>query len=178
MSTLRKIIPFVIGFSILFFLVRTSTYYNDSLLIKDLAGLPWLYSTIGAMFSIIAAFTIQKEWDNWNKIVEAVKNEVDALEELWMWIDNLPTGTNNKAKELIIEYLKIVIQEWRQKSERGERSEAAENTLHSLRTTILDTPKIDSRLAPISFSLLSQLMRHRNDRLHSSVIPQTFYVTL
>jgi hypothetical protein len=170
MNIFKKIIPFVIAFSALFYFVRTSDYYNGTLLITDVAGVPWLYSTIGAIFSIIAAFTIQKEWDNWNKIVETVKSEVDSLEELWMWTDHLPAEIAKKSKELITEYLKVLIREWRQKSERGERSETAEKTLYSLRNTTLEVAKIDSQLAPISFSLFSNLMRHRNDRLHLSVI--------
>jgi len=168
MNIFQKIIIFIIGFSGVFYFVRTSDYYNSKILLADLGGIPWLYSTIGVIFSIIAAFAIQKEWDNWNNLVEAVKNEVDSLEELWIWAERLPENIGKKIKELIIEYIKVVINEGWQKSERGERSEAAERTILSLRYTFLDVSQSNSQLLRGSLLPLAGLLRYRKRRLHFS----------
>lgn len=180
MNILQKVIIFIIGFSWLFHFVRTSDYYNSKILLADLGGIPWLYSTIGVIFSIIAAFAIQKEWDNWNNLVEAVKNEVDSLEELWIWAERLPENIGKKIKELIIEYVKVVIDEGWQKSEKGERSEAAEQTILSLRYTLLDISQTNPPLARGSSSPFASLLRHRKRRLHFSAryVPAILRYTL
>jgi len=168
MNILQKIITFIGGFSSLFYLVRTGDYYSSKILLADLGGIPILYSTIGMIFSIIAAFAIQKEWDNWNNLVEAVKDEVDSLEELWIWTGRLPQNVGKKIKPLIVEYLKVVIREGWQKSERGERSEAAEQTLSLLRNVLLEAPQYDSQAVPNLFPLFGDLLKHRRDRSHFS----------
>jgi len=168
MKIFQKIIIFMIGFSGVFYFVRTSEYYNSKILIADLGGIPWLYSTIGMIFSIIAAFAIQKEWDNWNNLVEAVKSEVDSLEELWIWAERLPKNIGKKIKELIIKYIEIVIKEGWQKSEKGERSEIAEQTILSLRYAFFNIPQNNTRPSYNSSSYLANLLRYRKRRLHFS----------
>jgi len=167
MNILRKISIFIIGFSCIFYFARTNDNYNSQILIADLGGIPWLYSTIGLIFSIIAAFAIQKEWDNWNNLVEAVKNEIDALEELWIWVGHLPNNVSKKVENLIQNYLKVVIEEGWQKSEQGERSEVAEQIIFSLRNALFDDLQKDSHMTNF-FSLFSDLLRQRKNRLHFS----------
>jgi hypothetical protein len=169
MNILKRIIIFVVGFSGVFYLVRTNDYYNSKILLADLGGIPWLYSTIGVIFSIIAAFAIQKEWDNWNNLVEAEKNEVDSLEELWIWAEHLPENIGKKIKESIIEYIKVVINEGWQKSEKGERSEAAEQAILSLRYTLfINTLQNNPQLLRGFSSSFTNLSRYRKRRLHFS----------
>ncbi len=169
MNILKKIVIFAIGFSCLFYFVRTSDYYNSKILFADLGGVPWLYSTIGVIFSIIAAFAIQKEWDGWNNLVDAVKNEVDSLEELWIWIEHFPKNIGEKIKGPFIQYLRVVIREGWQKSELGERSEEAEHALSLLRNALFETSKHNSQLTINSLSSFSELLKHRKSRLHFSV---------
>ncbi len=159
---------FVIGFSGVFYFVRTNDYYSSGILLADLGGIPWLYSTIGMIFSVIAAFAIQKEWENWNNFVETAKNEVDSLEEIWIWTEHLPANAQKKIKELIDQYLKVIISEGWQKSEYGERSETAEKAFSSLRSALFNSSQQDPRLAADSFSLSGNLLRQRKNRLHLS----------
>jgi hypothetical protein len=168
MTLLHKVIAFIIGFSGLFYFVRTNELYNTKILLADLGGIPWLYSTIGMIFSIIAAFAIQKELENWNNLVEAVKSEIDAIEELWLWAEYLPNDVGKRIKESIEKYLEVVIREGWQKSERGERSEAAEEILLSLRDVLFASMKKDSVISANSISLLGDLLRQRKNRIHFS----------
>ena len=85
-----KIILFVGIFSLIFFGLHDSDFYNKKVILADLGGIPWLYASIGTLFSILAGFIIQKEWENWNSLVDAVGGEVNTLREMWLWSRYLP----------------------------------------------------------------------------------------
>ncbi len=57
---LGKLLLFLIAFSLSFFLLRTSATYQSFLAVdlNGLGGVPWLYSVVGLIFSILAAFVI------------------------------------------------------------------------------------------------------------------------
>jgi hypothetical protein len=62
MKLLYKIFLFLLIFSLTFWLTRTADQGKLILIdLRDLGGIPWLYSSICLIFSILAAFTIQKE---------------------------------------------------------------------------------------------------------------------
>lgn len=83
MKPIFKILVFLLIFSLTFWLIRTANYGKLVLIdLRDLGGIPWLYSAICLIFSILAAFTIQKEWENWNELVTAIKGEVGVVREL------------------------------------------------------------------------------------------------
>ncbi len=79
MKLIKRLIPFAVIFSLIFYFIRTSTFYNEGILVANLGGVPWLYGAVSTLFSIIAAFVIQLEWEQWNALVDAVKSEVDGL---------------------------------------------------------------------------------------------------
>jgi len=164
MNILVKIGAFIVGFSGIFWFIHMSEYYNTKILVTDPGGMLMFYSAIGTIFSIIAAFAIQNEWANWNSLVEAVKSEVDSIEEFWIWTEHLQNDFSKKIKQLIIAYLNVVIKEGWGKSERGERSEDAEKALANLRDVLFEFPKSDPQLV----SLFSDLLKNRKNRLHFS----------
>lgn len=168
MNVLQKNIIFIALFSVAFHLIHLSDSYNTKILIADLGGIPWLYSCIGVLFSIIAAFAIQKEWDNWNSLVMAVKNELASLEELWLWADHFGTGIKEKTRTAIVAYLEAVILEGWEKSERGERSERTEEIIISLRNALAGLSGTNPELMPASLAVFSDLLKHHKDRLHYS----------
>ncbi len=180
MKIAHKIILFIVGFSGIFHLSRAFEYYHRNILLADLGGIPWLYSTIGVIFSIIAAFAIQKEWENWNSLVEAAKSEVDSLEELWIWTGHMTSRTGKKIKELIVEYLKTIIHEGWKKSVKGERSEEAEEILSSLRDELFMPGRKGSEFMRNYSVLLSDILRQRKNRLHYSTrhMPDILHYTL
>lgn len=82
MKLLHKVVVFLTGFTLLFVLLRTTEHFNNHLLmeeIDELAGVPWLYSVIGLMFSILAAFVIQTEWKPCCRLAGSVK--MDDLDQ-------------------------------------------------------------------------------------------------
>ncbi len=82
-----KILVFGFLFSLTFFLLHaadfTRSLFREDL--EDLGGIPWLYSAVCLIFSIVAGFVIQHEWDQWNDLLIAVKGEISTLRSLWLW---------------------------------------------------------------------------------------------
>ena len=112
MSVRKKLLLFVVFFSSIFWIFRTID--RGKILFVDLAelsGLPWLYSSIGLIFSILAAFTIQKEWEHWNELVEAINGEVNALEELLLRCRHVPDCADNIVAHTE-QYLWHILQYW------------------------------------------------------------------
>jgi hypothetical protein len=101
MRLLQKGFIFFISFSGLFLMLRIYEGFNLNLLdtdIADLGGVPWLYSAVGIIFSVLAAFIIQNEWQQWSNLVAAVKGEIVWLEQLWRCANHLPEDTRPRAK--------------------------------------------------------------------------------
>ena len=84
MSLLQKGCILFISFSGLFLMLRIyegSNIFNLNVLgteIADLGGVSWLYSVVGIIFSVLAAFIIQNEWQQWSNLVAAVRGKSRA----------------------------------------------------------------------------------------------------
>jgi len=164
-----KIILFLLIFTLGFYLLRTQgqyVYYNVETLIADLGGLVYLYSTVGIIFAIFAAFVILSETERWNSLIDAVKGEVGELNELWLWSrhlsENLKADFNNDIKR----YLESLIEEEWNKSEGGQKSLKIEKILNSLYNNIYRTLKETPNLMSEGFSTLTALMKYREKRIH------------
>ena len=166
MKFIPKLFLFFVVFSSAFWLLRTIDHGNILRVdLLDLGGIPWLYSAISLIFSILAAFTIQKEWEQWNELVEATQEERNALRELWIWSNYLSKDNEQKIVEGIIKYLSVILQEW-PGLEQGESSEEGENRLDSLRNTIMGLTEKTHRLPLLS--LFNDLIKNRNKRILQS----------
>lgn len=153
------------GFSALFYLLRNSEYYNDKLLFEDLQGIPWLYSVVALIFSIIAAFTIQKQWGQWINLMDSVKSEVESLERLLRWARNLPEEIRLKFSAAIAEYLDVIIREGLEKeSAEG----AADKILSSLNSEFPAISEQKPELMPTTFAIFAETTRHRENRIRNS----------
>lgn len=168
MRFIYKIIPFIIAFSAVFYLFRTSDYYALNILGASLGGAPTLYGAIGSMYGLIAAFVINRQWEQWNNLDDAVKSEVDALERFWLWFNNFPKETRDKIYGRIRKYLELMINEGLQLSGDGIRSRAIEDALTSLHKAVYEVCREDQGLMAPSFSLFADILKSRSDRLKYS----------
>jgi hypothetical protein len=166
----KKIILFAIAFSVVFRLLRVS-YHGKLILaesLQDLGGLPWLYSTVGVIFGVIAAFIIEKEWDRWNLLVEATKGETYALRQLWRWAAQIKDAhVGDILKERVVKYLKIVEMEW-DVGERGEKSGEVSAALNDLRDTVSVAMRSEKEIGSVFERFFSKLSDERESRLHFS----------
>lgn len=166
MNLLQQIISFLIVFSGIFYFFRTSDYYNLKVFSADLGGIPWLYSSIGVIFSIIAAFAMQKNLDKWNNLNIAVKEEIESLEELWLWAIHFPEDIKSKINKAIQVYLENIIEKGWTKSEYGGKSKSVEQSIFLFYDALYDISKNYPQLLSTSFSLFSDILKHRAARLH------------
>ena len=165
MNSFQKIIIFIIIFSALFFWLHTSIFYNTKIIIDNLSGLPWLYSSLMVLFSILSGFIIQKQWENWDSLVDSVKKEVDSLRELFLWSRYLPEEYKTEFSRSIKCYLEEMIEGGLIKSEKGRKSGRIELAFSDLQDIIFGMSQKDQRFVATTFSFFSRIMESRTNRL-------------
>jgi len=168
MTLIKKLIPFLIIFSAVFYFIRTSSIYSIHLLLVDAGGIPYLFTVEGTVFGMLTAFVIQKEWSEWNSLNDAVRGEVDGLEKLFLWSSNFPDKIKDKIQGDIRKYLSLIIRDGWKFSERGEKSQEVEDTIIELNNDIYRIFDEAPQLMPTSFALLSNILGNRSARLQHS----------
>ena len=166
MRLISKTLSFALVFSVVFFVLRTADstglIIGDDL--DDLGGVPWLYSAVCLIFSILAGFIIQHEWDQWSSLVEAVNGEVSALQHLWLWLQHVP-DLRISLHEALRQYLMVTIQdEWGSSAQI--ESEAAQKSLSMIWEAVAALPASPGLVLPATV-IVGDLLRHREHRLHS-----------
>jgi len=180
MNFSQKILIFVIIFSMFFIWIHLSGFYDARALMNDLGGLPWLYSSLVMLFSILVGFVVQKQWENWNNLVDAVKSEVDSLRELFLWSRYLPDDYKGRFSKGIKFYLKEMVDGGLQKSERGEKSEKIEKAFSGLQDIMFELSEKDPGRMTTTFSFFSKIIEARSNRLRYSShhVPEALKKTL
>ncbi len=168
MKLIKKLIPFLFVFSIIFYVIRTSDEYNVRVLLASSDGAPWLYAVVGTIFGVLAAFVIQKVWGKWDALIEAVRGEVDGLEELYLWSSHFPEKIRGKMRAHIKNYLNLVTHEGWSDNKSGKKSPEIEEVIAGLNTSIYEIFTEAPQLLPTSFELFSNILRHRSSRLEYS----------
>lgn len=160
-----RIVLFAVVYTVIFHLFRTSHYYNYKILTTDLDSIPWLYTTIGSIFSILSAFIIQKEWQRWDNLVDAVKGENNALRELWFWTGRLPQDIQKNVRSSVEEYCNVIVRECWKRTEIGETSPELEIAIRKMNSAIARLKITQSYLTSSTFSIFNHIMRYRERRL-------------
>jgi hypothetical protein len=172
MKLIAKFVVFLLLFSLLFLLLRIYSSYDQVILmadLEDIGGVPWLYSAVCLIFSILAGFIIQSQWGHWNTLVGAVKGEVSALHQLWFWSAYFPAEVQMKTRTAIRHYLSTTLkEEWGPTAE--EESDAAGQALASIRESVSEMFERPEFMVT-AFSMFSDVLRHRENRLHYSHRP-------
>jgi hypothetical protein len=172
-----KLLFFLIFYSLFFYFLRNSDYYDYRLLKANIDSIPWLYAAISQIFGIISAFIIQKEWQQWDELVDAVKGENNALYEMWLWSSNFQT--DYPIRPLIKQYLSIVIREGWAKTEDGEVSQELDKVIKSLHEGMAAIARSHPAMSSAVFNLLSNLGTYREKRIRfgSSHMPKILLST-
>jgi len=168
MRFILKIVIFLGFFVLFFYFLRESDFYNSRIILADVGGVPWLYATIGTLFSILAGFIIQKEWDNWNNLMDAVSNEVHILKEMWTWSRFLPVEKNQIFNTSIKTYLEEMSNNGLFKSEQNITSRNIEESISAMNKLIFDMFKSEPLIAKNAFNFFTKLIEQRNQRIRYS----------
>jgi len=167
MSLIKKLVPFLIVFSLIFYFIRTNDEYNTRILLADIGGIPTLFASVSTIFGLLAAFAVQNEWNEWDALSEAVNGEVDSLEKLYLWSDHFPENIKLPLHEDIKKYTSLVVSHW-DFTERGEKTPEIDRALGALNDDIYRIFTEAPALVPISFALFSRVMEHRSNRIQDS----------
>jgi hypothetical protein len=178
MKLIFKIFLFLLIFSSAFWLIRTLDHGKIiSMDLQDLGGIPWLYSAICIIFSMLAAFTIQQEWENWNELTSAIRGEARTIRELWLWSCHVSPETRGTIVHGLENYLSVILTEWPSIGQ-TEKSGGGDRILEMLRKTIkgLGEETEKSQL----LQLFNELIRNRNKKFDHSLshIPHILKNTL
>src|SRR5437016_1432188 len=106
-----KITVFIFLFTILFFSIRDFNLLPSNTLSANLNSIPWLFSAISLIFSIISGFVIQSQWHTWNELTDASHGELTMLRQLKSIAAHFPQDSTNKIRHGICSYLYIIIHE-------------------------------------------------------------------
>ena len=166
MRLLQKGFLFFISFSGLFFLLRTYEDFNRNVLLADIAdlgGVPWLYSVVGIIFSVLAAFIIQNEWQQWSNLVTGVKGEIVGLEQLWRCANHLPEDSRVSICHPIHRYLTLLTTKGLDKISREDHA-ALDHVFITICDAVYGMPD-QPRLKSTVDSILANIISHRSSRL-------------
>ncbi len=175
-----KISLFFAGFAAIYYFFRTSDFYTVKILATDLGGAQWLYSLAGSIYGMMTAFVISKQWESWNGLSDSIKGEVDALDRLHRWANNFPVPVKERVQGRVIKYLNLMISEGLYLSESGIRSQAVEDALNQIEKSIFEMFDTNPDLVPTSFSIFSDILKARTDRIKYSLhrVPDMLRFTL
>lgn len=163
-----RIIVFIFLFSGIFYYQNSDPILSPKTLLADLGGIPWLYSSLGMLFSIIVGFVIQKQWDNWNNLLDSVKEEVGALRELWLWSKQFPDNFKKTTEDAIKDYLSVMVDDGLRKSEKGVKSEKIENSLMVFHDNMFKAIKVYPELSSMTFVTFTKILESRTNRIRYS----------
>jgi hypothetical protein len=174
MKSVLKLVPIICIFSIAFFLLREfGGYigYNIGALVSDVGGLAYLYSTVGTLFAIFAAFVIVSESQDWNALNSASKDEVRDLNELLLWSTSLSKSLSARWSQAIRRYLEAVIEKEWESLKMGHTSREAELALSAFHGLLIDASKEKKDVGSRMFTIFNELLNHRSIRVEYSWQP-------
>lgn len=163
-----RVFVFIFLFSLLFFFIRTSEILSITILLENLNGVSWLYSTIGLIFGIVSAFIIQTEWDKWDRLHTAVREETGSLRQLLLLARHFPDKIELEIKKIIGEYLHLLIQKEWEDLDKGKKSQAIEKTVYDMQEILFNLPSDVAHHSDQSFTIFAKILTRREDRLHYS----------
>lgn len=169
MKVLLKILAFLALFSAGFALLRTSAEYRVVLAVdlKDLGGVPSLYTTLGTIFSFLAAFVVQSGWAGWGSLVSVIRNEINALDRLWLMSFWFARAAGANLRRELRRYVELAIAEGWGGASPGDGGGNLDRLLVNLGQLVVHgaTPREASFAAS---AVLGELAGYRRERLHFS----------
>lgn len=112
MNYKSKFLLFFLVFLSVFLILRFQVTHLYEMAHSDLAGIGWLFSSIGLIFSILSGFLIQHLWDKWERIQKIVLEEIHSLDHLIMF-STASEDLRGRTKILVSNYIQHVIShEW------------------------------------------------------------------
>ena len=137
-----KLLFFILGFTLIFFAVHFYNLLPDYTLTENLASIPWLFSAISVIFSIISGFVIQTKWQMWDRLIEASQKELNTLKHLFRMSDHFSEEVSRKLKKNIHDYITVILKESNTLDQKGQTVQKEfEDAVYLLEETLIDASK-------------------------------------
>ena len=163
-----KLFAFISLFSSIFFIIRSLNLLPSLNQQNNLSSIPWLFSAISIIFSIISGFVIQSKWHTWDELIDAIRGELSSFRQLHIMAHHFPDDVTATIRQQICLYLEVFISESRKHQNLGSRSVEIENALYDLEDTIFNARKADPESGVMAFNILRDCMSYRERRLQNS----------
>lgn len=163
-----KILIFIICFTLIFFGIRYFNLLPITKLTENINSLPWLFSAISVIFSIISGFIIQAKWQTWDTLTDSSRGELSTLRQLHVMAHNFPDDTKNQIRHGISNYLEAIIHESVTHYDLGIRSRKVEEELNKLADIMFQVSKKYPETGLLAFALLNKSIEFRDRRLQTS----------
>lgn len=161
------VIVFAIIFTIIFFIFRYSGLPSTGTSTTAI-NLPWLFSAISLIFSIVSGFIIQSKWQTWNELIDAAHGEVSTLKQLHMLANHFPPFIQKAIRSDILNYLDTILDETTQQKI-SIRSQKVEQAIYKLEETILDLDYSEHpNIGSLTFDLVRKCLEYREKRLQNA----------
>lgn len=165
---LTKIITFICIFTIIFFGIRYLNLLPVAKLQENINSVPWLFSTISLIFSIICGFVIQSRWQMWDELIDASRGELSSFRQLNIMAHHFPENIKNIIRKQIAEYLKLTIEEIKSEYSRSSRSNMADFAIYQLEDTFFSSRKDHQDSGLMAFEILRSCINYRDRRLQNN----------
>jgi hypothetical protein len=126
-------------------------------------------SAIGVVFALILAFVAVAVWQNYEKVDDDVFREANSLHNIYRNLEAYPEPVRTKAKDLIREYVQVVIKDEWPKLAQARQDDNAHQLLNRIKALILTfNPRNNGELA-LHQETLRQLSEYSGLR-HNRII--------
>jgi hypothetical protein len=164
-TIIKRTFYFLVPFSVVFWLIHEQ--FESAISRSTQNGLAGFYSADGLIFGLIVAFVIQREWEIWTNLSEAVRREIDAVREMWKWSSYAEKSLSEEAHRHLEQYLILIVMEW-QKGRETLRTERVDTEIDNLRGMLVKMSVSMGRLSNQPLSAFNNLVKARNQRLNFS----------
>jgi hypothetical protein len=167
-TILIKLIAFFLVFNLLFFSIRFFNLLPPVKLIENNSSLPWLFSAIELIFSIISGFIIQSKWSTWNTLIDATHEELSSVRELYILSHHFSKEIRQQIKEKISNYLSLILEESETNKNLSNRSAEVDQAIFQLEETIFSIDYAEHpNIGSMAFDLVRKCMESREKRLQN-----------
>lgn len=165
----QKIVLFAIGFSVVFYVVRSSGIIPQEIVSEDARAIVPLFSGISLIFSIISGFVVQAQWRKWYTTLDASRGEVNMLRHMYTMADHFPARTRKNIRDAIKRYLVVFLKVNNQsKHHSGLRSREVDIALNDIEKNVFYVLEKHSQTGMAMFMLFSRAMEYREQRIQNS----------
>jgi hypothetical protein len=167
-TIILKILIFIYVFTVIFFAIRFFNLLPQTKLQENINSIPWLFSAISLIFSIICGFVIQSRWHMWDELIDATREELSSFRQLHIMAHHFPQQIKQAIRLQIAKYLELVIVEIKTEYNVRTRSDQAENVLYQLEDIMFLARKKHPESGVMGFDILRSCMNYREQRLQNN----------